>query len=307
MKEDIILIRGLSKSFGLLDVLQSLHLEIPRGIFGLIGPNGAGKTTLFRILLNLIKPDSGNATILGYHIENDSLAIRRRIGVLHERPAYPSFLTPAEYLGQMGRLFKDHKEPEELLDMVGLLYAKDRKIGNLSAGMHQRLGIAQSLLGNPEIVFLDEPTSNLDVTGRADVLKLIGNIHDETGCSFVISSHILSELRAICHNIAFLDNGRILEKGSLLEIMKRHAQERIQVIASDVKLLATILQGASWAEEVNISGTSTLTFKSAFEIDAMQKRIRKVSSDEGIEVFAVSRATDLESIFKEVISDAREL
>lgn len=306
MNEGIISIQGISKSFGSLEVLRSLHLEIPSGIFGLIGPNGAGKTTLFRILLNLIRPDGGKATILGHDIEEESLAIRRKVGVLHERPTYPPFLTPLEYLDRMGKLFKDHKDPEDLLELVSLLYAKDRKIGNLSAGMYQRLGIAQSMLGYPEIVFLDEPTSNLDVTGRADVLQLIGDIHDQTGCSFVISSHILSELQAVCHNLAFLGNGKILEEGSMMEIMKRHAQERIQIITSDAKRLARILQGTSWAENVQISGTSIITIKSSLEMDKVQKEIQNKLPDDSIEVFDIRRATDLEGIFKEVVSNARE-
>ncbi|MBD3160326.1 MAG: ATP-binding cassette domain-containing protein, partial [Candidatus Lokiarchaeota archaeon] len=118
MNEYIISIHQLSKSFGSLEVIRNLDLDISPGIFGLIGPNGAGKTTLFRTLLNLIRPDGGKATILGYDIEEESLAIRRKVGVLHERPTYPPFLTPLEYLDRMGKLFKERRNPEELLELV---------------------------------------------------------------------------------------------------------------------------------------------------------------------------------------------
>ncbi len=304
MGDTIIEIQSLSKSFGEVSALNEVDLAIPSGIFGLIGPNGAGKTTLFRVLLNLIQPDSGTAQIFGHDIVKDTIEIRKQIGVLHEHPTYPSFLSPLEYLSRMSKLYEIQRDPEELLEFVSLLPAKDRQIGNLSAGMYQRLGIAQSLMGYPKLVFLDEPTSNLDVTGRSEVLELIMRLHKDTGTSFVISSHILSELQTICSDVAFLGNGVVLEGGSMMDIMKRHSSDRIRIITSDATQLAHFLEKTSWSERVRIAGASTVTLSSSLELDNVRMKITEIIKNQPLEVFDVHRATDLEDIFKEVIKDA---
>ncbi|MHA1481196.1 MAG: ATP-binding cassette domain-containing protein [Candidatus Thorarchaeota archaeon] len=304
MGDIIIEIRSLTKSFGEVRALREIDLTIPSGIFGLIGPNGAGKTTLFRILLDLIRPDSGSAHILGLDVRKESLAIRKQLGVLHERPTYPSFLTPLTYLSRMSKLYEKQRDPEELLDIVDLLYAKNRKIGNLSAGMYQRLGIAQSLMGHPKIVFLDEPTSNLDVMGRSEMLELILKINKETNTSFVISSHILSELQKVCQNIAILVDGEVREQGSITDIMKRHVSDRIRIITSDATQLSLLLDDVAWAENIRIAGPSSVTFKSSLELDTLTKEIATLVNDLPIEVFNIGRASDLEDIFMEVIQDA---
>jgi ABC-2 type transport system ATP-binding protein len=163
MTKEILSVSDLTKRFGDIVALDRLTLSMRHGIFGLIGPNGAGKTTLLRVLLGLIKADGGEAKVLGLDINDESFDIRRRVGVLHEHPIYPPSLTAGRYLERVSRLYDAGRDPSELLELVGLLDAKQRKIGNLSAGMRQRLGVAQALIGKPELVFLDEPTSNLDI------------------------------------------------------------------------------------------------------------------------------------------------
>ena len=141
--EVVIQVTDLHKRFGQVRALDGLDLEVAPGIFGLIGPNGSGKTTLLRTLLGLICPDQGTASVLGHDIHKESLSIRKRIGVLHERPKYPGDMTAERYLTRVGKLYGTWREPDELLSFVGLSDASSRKIGNLSAGMHQRLVIAQ--------------------------------------------------------------------------------------------------------------------------------------------------------------------
>ena len=303
MGDSLIEIQRLTKSFGEVSALKEVDLSISDGIFGLIGPNGAGKTTLFRILLNLVQQDSGRARIFGLDVVKDSIKIRKQIGVLHERPTYPPFLSPIEYLSRMSRLYKRQRDPEELLELVGLLSARNRKIGNLSAGMYQRLGIAQSLMGFPKLVFLDEPTSNLDVIGRSEVLDLIMKLNKEDETSFVISSHILSELQTICSNLVFLANGKVLEEGSMTDIIKRHASDRIRIITSDASKLAQILKQVQWIDKIHIAGTSTIIISSTLDLEAVRTRISNIVKDSSLAVYDMSKATDLEEIFKEVIRD----
>jgi len=146
MAKRIVLVSGLRKQFGNIAALDGVELEIQSGITGLVGSNGAGKTTLLRVFLGLIRADEGEVSVLDLNVKQHSMEIRRRIGVLHERPVYPRFLTPTEYLETMSRLYPRHRDPAELLELVNLSDARNRRIGNLSAGMHQRLGIAQSLM-----------------------------------------------------------------------------------------------------------------------------------------------------------------
>jgi ABC-2 type transport system ATP-binding protein len=304
MGDTIIEIQSLSKSFGSVQALNNIDLEIAPGVFGLIGPNGAGKTTLFRIFLNLIRPDSGAVRVFGLDVTKKSLAVRRQIGVLHERPAYPAFLTPLEYLSRMSRLYDKQRNPEELLQTVDLLRAKDRRIGDLSAGMYQRLGLAQSLMGSPKLVFLDEPTSNLDVTGRAQILELIMRLHKDSGTSFVISSHILSELQTVCDSVAFLVAGTIKERGTMLEIIKKYASNMVRIVVSDAAQLAALLTQEPWAERIRVAGPNALTISSSLEPDIVKARVKDAISGHSIEVFDVSRASNLEDIFREVVMDA---
>ncbi len=299
----IIQIQNLSKSFGSIDALKGISMNVDKGIFGLIGPNGAGKTTLFRILLNLITPNTGSARIFGLDIVKDSLQIRKRVGVLHERPIYLPSLTPLEYLSQVSKIYDKQRDPHELLEMVGLENAKKRPIGHLSAGMRQRLGIAQSLMGCPELILLDEPTSNLDVSGKSQVLDLIIRIHEELGTSFLISSHVLSELQKICTGLAFLGNGKLLEQGNIAEIMERYSKDRIRIITSDASKLADILRDVSWAENVRVTGISTVIVTSSLDLESVRSSVIDISNHQSIDVFNVGMATDLVDIYTEVFGD----
>ncbi len=167
---------NITKRFGRVKALDDFTINVESGIFGLVGPNGAGKTTILRVLLGLIKPDKGSAQVLGMDVANGPERFLGQVGVLHENPYYPPSLTPTEYLDTIASLYRKSRSAEELLSLVELSNAADRKIKNLSAGMYRRLGIAQALVGRPSLVFLDEPTSNLDVRGRDLIVQLIINI-----------------------------------------------------------------------------------------------------------------------------------
>src|SRR2546422_39503 len=230
--------------------LDHLSLEVRRGeIFGFLGPNGAGKTTTLKLLMRLIYPTSGTARILGRAIED--ISMHARIGYLPENPYFYDYLTAREFLSYCGQLFgQKHStrtsRTEALLTRVSL----EKKSWNLqlrkfSKGMLQRVGLAQALINNPEIVFLDEPMSGLDPVGRREVRDLIASLRAE-GKTVFMCSHILSDIEVLCDSVAILKGGRLAHTGSLAELRAGEANS-VEVIATraDAEVLKQQLgQGA---------------------------------------------------------------
>jgi ABC-2 type transport system ATP-binding protein len=202
--------------------LDRLTLEIERGeVFGFLGPNGAGKTTTLKLLMQLIYPTSGRAEILGRPVGD--LEVRRRIGYLPENPSFYDYLTAEELLGYFGDLFgysgsDRRKRVSDLLDRVGIGGERRLQLRKFSKGMLQRVGIAQALLNDPEVVFLDEPMSGLDPLGRRDVRSLILELRDQ-GRTVFFSSHILADAEALCRRVAVVAGGRLAASGTLSDIL----------------------------------------------------------------------------------------
>jgi len=203
-------------------VLDGLSLRVERGeIFGLLGPNGAGKTTTLKILLRLIFPTSGSAEILGRGIED--VATHRRIGYLPENPSFYDHLTAEEFLHYTGDLFglaapETRRRTARLLDRVGLADSRNIQLRKFSKGMLQRVGLAQALINEPELVFLDEPMSGLDPLGRREVRDLILELK-EKGITVFFSTHILSDAEMLCDRVAILNRGRMQGCGELREML----------------------------------------------------------------------------------------
>jgi len=202
--------------------LDRLTLEIERGeVFGFLGPNGAGKTTTLKLLMQLIFPTSGRAEILGRPVGD--LEVRRRIGYLPENPSFYDYLTAEELLGYFGELFgytgaDRRKRVSNLLDRVGIGAERRLQLRKFSKGMIQRVGIAQALLNDPEVVFLDEPMSGIDPLGRRDVRALILELRDQ-GRTVFFSSHILADAEALCRRVAVVAGGRLAASGTLSDIL----------------------------------------------------------------------------------------
>jgi len=203
--------------------LDQLSLQVNQGeIFGFLGPNGAGKSTTIKILMHLLHPTSGTARILGEPV--NSVPMHQRIGYLPENPYFYDYLTPAELLTYMGRLFglggeALSRKVDALLESVGLADARKLQLRKFSKGMVQRIGIAQALINDPEIVFLDEPMSGLDPLGRMDVRRIIGSLKAR-GVTVFFSSHVLPDVEALCDRIAILNKGRLQEMGALEDILQ---------------------------------------------------------------------------------------
>jgi ABC-2 type transport system ATP-binding protein len=305
MKAPVVSAFKLIKDFDSVRALDELTLKIEPGIFGLIGPNGAGKTTFLRILLGLIRPNAGTAEVLGMQVDKKSLHIREKLGVLHERPAYPKRLTPLQYLHRVRDIYESGKDPESLLELVGLSSAWHRRIGNLSAGMTQRLGIAQALIGQPELVILDEPTSNLDVVGREEFAQLILELHADLGVSFIVASHVLSELERICDSVAFIHNGVVLEQGRTLDLIAQYTTDRYRVKTDSPQQLAPILEKTAQVTNVRIVGRNAVTLSSSLETSAnLEQVVRSAISHSEIKIYDIIRANSLEDIYKEVLTNA---
>ncbi len=222
-------IHGLSKSFRighlrgrLRPALTDLTLDVPSGeVFGYLGPNGSGKTTTIKLLMGLIHPDAGTVTVLGRPSQEQDW--KARIGYLPENPYLYDYLTAREYLDYAGRLFglprrKRHERAEELIALVGLTRSADWPMRRYSKGMLQRVGMAQALVNDPDLVFLDEPMSGLDPIGRRLARDIILDLR-RRGRTVFFSTHILSDAEALCDRVALLRGGRLLKVGRLNEIL----------------------------------------------------------------------------------------
>jgi ABC-2 type transport system ATP-binding protein len=230
--------------------LDGLSLSVEAGqIFGFLGANGAGKTTTLKLLMRLIFPTAGSAKILGHDISD--VAMHARIGYLPESPYFYDYLSPREFLDYCGQLFgvdqaERKRRTENLLERVNLdRKSWNRQMRKLSKGMLQRVGLAQSLVNDPEIVFLDEPMSGLDPVGRREVRDLIASLRAE-GKTVFMCSHILSDIEVLCDNIAILKNGKLAHAGSLDDLRTRegHLIEIIATAADETILKMNLRDGA---------------------------------------------------------------
>jgi ABC-2 type transport system ATP-binding protein len=219
----IIETRGLTKLFAGDRGVRDIHLQVGRGqVFGFLGPNGAGKSTFVKMLVGLLRPTAGEASVLGLPIGD--LGARRRIGYLPELFRYQAWLTAEEVLrfhGRLCRMDASHieKRIQEVTSAVGLARRAQERVQGYSKGMQQRLGLACALLPEPEVLFLDEPASALDPGGRREVRQLLLQLRDE-GMTVFLNTHLLEDVEAVCSDVALLMNGRIRAQGTVTDILQ---------------------------------------------------------------------------------------
>lgn len=213
--------RQLTKRYGAtVTALDSLDLAVEPGIVGLVGANGAGKSTLLKILLGLIDPTSGGANVLGYDIATDGPTLRQFVGYMPEHDCLPGDVSATEFVAHMAQInglprSAARERTAETLRHVGLFEERYREIRGYSTGMKQRVKLAQALVHDPRLLFLDEPTNGLDPAGRDEMLDLVRRTGKEFGISIVMASHLLGEIERVCEHLVVIDAGRLLRNGPI--------------------------------------------------------------------------------------------
>ncbi len=223
--EKILEIKNLSKRYGKTIAVEDLSLTIHKGeVFGLLGPNGAGKTTTIRAILGLIRPDAGNVFVLGCPVSQGPEKVMQHIGAVVEGPSSYAYLSGRDNLRLCAKLTRDGAEGniEKELDLVGLTEKADVKVAHYSLGMKQRLSLAQALIGDPDLLILDEPTNGLDPRGIREIRHLIIHLAKEKGITILLSSHLMHEVEQTCDHIAIIDKGRLVFMGSVLDLRNQN-------------------------------------------------------------------------------------
>lgn len=223
MTASMISLSGVRKSFGEVEALRGLTLDVPGGSVGLLGPNGAGKSTLIRILLGLIKPTAGSARVLGIDSARRPLEVRARVGYVPEDDCHIPGLTAVGYVAFAAELSGLHaddaiRRANEVLDYVGMDEERHRPVETYSSGMRQRIKLAQAIVHDPELLFLDEPTNGMDPSGREDMLELIRDISSLGDISVLVSSHLLVDVEEVCSHIVVLGMGAVRLQGELADL-----------------------------------------------------------------------------------------
>lgn len=289
----------LRKLFGDKVAVKDLSLSVERGqVFGFLGPNGAGKTTSVKMLLDLVAPSGGDGRLLGAPFGDPN--VRAHIGFLPEHFRFHDWLRADEFLKLHADLYhmprdRAHRRIQELLELVGLADHAHKKLGAFSKGMLQRIGLAQALLNEPELVILDEPTSGLDPVGRRLVRDIIYDLR-QAGTTVFLNSHLLSEVEITCDQVAFIKHGEVIRTSPLNTLME--GEVSVEVRARNMN--ADVLGGLStWAQNVRADGEH-LSFSLQQESDL--PKVNRYLVEKGVEVYALRpQQLSLEDMFIQIV------
>ena len=294
--ENIIELNKISKSFGAFNAVNELSLEVFKGdVFGFLGPNGAGKSTTMRMILSLIKPSSGSIKIFGLELNSHRNEIMRRIGCIIEKPDFYLYMSAEKNLQLFSKLSNvdvSKNKIHEVLELVGLKGREKDKVKTYSHGMKQRLGIAQTLVHNPELIILDEPTTGLDPQGIIDIREMILRLKNEMNKTIVLSSHILSEIELVANRMVIINKGKQVVQGEVKELLS--SQDLIlSVEVEDGKVALQKLNGYK-KEKFSSQENNTLKFSlSKNEIPELVNELSKT----GIKIYGITYRRALEEYF----------
>lgn len=295
----ILTLDHVTKKFGSHTILDNLSLTVPQcSVFGFIGRNGAGKTTTMKLILGLMPADQGQIYVKGERVSYGQTQTNRYIGYLPDVPAFYPFMNGEEYLRFLGQIAgmsvsEAKKRSQELLDLVGLSQDKQR-IKGYSRGMKQRLGIAQALMGRPQLLICDEPTSALDPLGRRDILAILSNIRQETTVLF--STHILSDVEKVCSHVALLNQGQIALAGPLETLTHQVGGTSYQV---DLERAEDRLSFQATFPKSQLDQAGNLRFSSQ---DYPLKVVLAWLADQDLDLRQVERVErSLDDLFQEVV------
>jgi ABC-2 type transport system ATP-binding protein len=302
---------ALTKYYGSVKAIDGLNLEVPENIvFGFLGPNGAGKTTTVKLLTGFAHPTSGRAWVAGEPVGGNNLKLQSKIGILPDVPAFYDWMSGREFLLLVGELHQlphdeTRKRAEELMELVELRKAGNRRIGGYSRGMRQRLGIAQALMNRPSVLFMDEPTSALDPIGRREVLSLILRLRESA--TIFMSTHILSDVERVCDSVGIIDKGKLIAVSTVEALRKKYAASVFEMeFLEDAKPIVESLGRVPWLTQPQLvieNGTPVVRVK-AVDLDRARKELPRFISDSGLTLtrYQLSSPT-LEDIFVKIVEN----
>ncbi len=296
MSNPILSIKQLSKHFGKFHAVKDVNITVNTGdVYGFLGPNGAGKSTTMRCMLSLIQADQGSIELFGQSITQHRSQILARVGSLIEKPDFYKYLSAYKNLQLFSRISgkpSSSQEIREMLDFVGLAGRENDRVGGFSHGMRQRLGIAQTLLHQPDLIVLDEPTTGLDPQGIIDMRNLILRLKNEQKKTIILSSHNLSEVELICNRMVIIHQGKSIVEGNVAELLNEDEQIiRIQTDSLSMPKLIQLLQTNYQPLQVN---------EQFVEISLLKENIPALNAQivaAGLPIFAIEAKRKLEDYF----------
>jgi len=303
MSEKIVEVKHLSKQFGKIRAIEDVSFDVFRGdIFGFLGPNGAGKSTTIRAMLSLIAPGSGQINLFGRELSKDRNYILSRIGCIIEKPDFYQYLSAEKNLEIFARVSGasvSRTKIHEMIEFVGLKGREKDKVGHFSHGMKQRLGIAQTILHNPELIILDEPNTGLDPQGSIDIRNLILKLKNEQNKTIMLSSHILSEIEIIASRMLIIANGKSVVQGEVSALLNK--QELI--VTFEVDHIGKSLKIIGEKFDASIIGNNARNL--------MQLRINhhdipivnQLLTESGVQVFGIEAKRKLEDYFLKLVNN----
>ena len=294
--------QGLSFNFGNQQVVKSLSLQVPEGsIYGFLGPNGAGKTTTIKLLLNLLKTDQGSIRVFDKDLQNDRIDILSQIGALIEQPAIYGHLTGKENLMNRALLLQvPESRVDEMLALVHLKDAANKKAGKYSLGMKQRLGIALALLSDPKLLILDEPTDGLDPNGIIEIRELLIRLVTKYKKTVFVSSHLLAEVERMATHVGIIDKGELLFQGSIKDL-EAISQPQIQIEVANTVDAANFLKKQGLTVNDLSEDHLTMPFTSKIQMGEINALLNR----NNFQVFAIQKVQkDLEKLFLDITQKA---
>jgi len=286
----------LTKRYPGVTALDGLTVDVPPGRIGLVGANGAGKTTTFRLLLGLAHPTEGRVEVCGVDVAADPVGVRRRLGYMPEHDCLPLDQTAADVVATFGELGGlparvARQRASDILDLVGLDEARFRPIGGFSTGMRQRAKLAQALVGDPELVLLDEPTAGLDPLGREEMLALVARL-GTFGISVLMATHLLDDVQLVCDHVLMIDAGRLVVSGFTEDLLERTGRVTVDVGVGAERLLARL--AAVPLPAADVDGLVEVEVHGDDDLDVL----RDVIAELGLPLHRLtSRLTSLDEVF----------
>lgn len=301
--DKIIELENLSFSYGKVKAISSISGVIKPGVYGLLGPNGAGKTTLMKIILGFLKPEKGSGKVIGYDIGSGDPSVREKIGYMSERDSIIPGMNGVEFTSYMGRLCgmpkqEAIKRAHEVLYYTGLEESRYRNVETYSAGMIQRLKLASAIVHDPDLLFLDEPTSGMDPKSRNEMLELINDISAKKSMNIIISSHILTDIEQTCRNVIIMNKGEFIAEEAVGNIKNKDVNIYEMKLHGDVN--SFLKKFGKYKPEKDYKGMIRMNLPQGFSSEAIFRTALETGTQ--IRHFLKKRST-LEEIFLSAIGE----